>query len=142
MQRENGGNRPPFSSPIFQFKFTNDAGSFGSHLAHGGNPMPELDPDFQTVTLSVTLSNSELLRAARLGGLVVALNDFEAFDVSDHAALIAHAELGMAFAIHDSFERMFPTRYPEDVDWASEGWGYSAKITGYFCKIWRGKVTW
>jgi hypothetical protein len=88
MQRENGGNRPPFSSPIFQFKFTNDAGSFGSHLAHGGNPMPELDPDFQTVTLSVTLSNSELLRAARLGGLVVALNDFEAFDVSDHAALM------------------------------------------------------
>ncbi|MEP3198205.1 MAG: hypothetical protein ABJO57_10070 [Lentilitoribacter sp.] len=92
--------------------------------------------------LLLTLSNAELCRAARLAGYPIALDErpIDEADLSDEL-LRYFAKKGIINAIHEQFERDYPTRYPEDVDiqnWQTN----SAQATGVFSNIWRGKASW
>ena len=100
--------------------------------------------DSDTTTLLVTLSSSELARAARLGGLVTSLDD-QIIDDTDIATELVQffAKRGLLDALSEHYAREYPAHYPEDVDasyWAT--FEKPAPIKGDFIHQWRGKITW
>jgi len=94
-----------------------------------------------TVTVLVTLDMAALCRAARLGGMPIALDE-QPVDESDASVelLRLFARRGILTAIDDSFDRHYPLRYPEDVD--PDFWQAGGTATGRFWPAWRGKATW
>lgn len=65
-----------------------------------------------THTITLELDLSDLIKAARLGGLDIALYG----DVTSHdlPRLTMHAESGIRRAIEECFDRAYPSRYPDD----------------------------
>jgi hypothetical protein len=99
------------------------------------------DHTHDDVTLVVTLDVSALCRAARLGGLPIALDE-QPMDEGDATLELIKffARRGILTAIDDSFDRHSPAHYPEDVE--DELWQTSGPATGGFAHVWRGTVTW
>lgn len=103
-----------------------------------------IDHTTDTITLMVTLETSELCRAARLGGLPIALDEqlIDDPDLSDELVRF-FAKRGICSAIHDSFDRAYPQHYPDDLEpsfWQANP--DPIPIEGGFDHIWRGKVSW
>lgn len=97
-----------------------------------------------TITLMVTLDMSDFCRAARLGGLPIALDEqpIDDPDLSDELVRF-FAKRGICSAIHDSFDRMYPQHYPDDLE--PSFWKMNADpipVTGGFGYCWRGEVSW
>ena len=93
------------------------------------------------VTVLVTLDLPALCRAARLGGLPIALDEQPLDDPNGSLELLRlFARRGILAAIDDSFDRHYPPHYPEDVMPDSFQTGGSA--TGSFTHIWRGRAKW
>ena len=93
------------------------------------------------VTVLVTLDISALRRAARLGGLPIALDEHPIDDANGEMELLRlFAKRGIAAAIDESFDRNYPPRYPEDV--SGEFWQISDSAAGSFMHIWRGQAKW
>lgn len=99
---------------------------------------------FETTTLILSLSQSELEQAARLGGLPNSLDNHDGDDPDANLELTRFfAKRGVAKAIKEAHERHYPARYPEDIEpdfWAAKS--SSQPITGQFGHIWKGKVSW
>jgi hypothetical protein len=69
------------------------------------------------IGLTVILHPTDYLKSARLGGLMLPLNP----GIIDHPCFPTEqadkaVEKGMLHAIGESFERHYPSRYPEDCD--------------------------
>lgn len=99
---------------------------------------------FKTTTLILSLSQTELEQAARLGGLPNALGN-QGGDDPDTALELTRlfAKRGISKAIKETHERHFPARYPEDVEpdfWTVKS--VSQPTTGQFGHIWKGKISW
>ncbi|MCV6576793.1 MAG: hypothetical protein OIF58_13765 [Cohaesibacter sp.] len=98
-----------------------------------------------TVTMSVTLDQATLCRAARLGGLAIALDEAP-IDKTDNSfeQVCQFAVRGITHAIHDSFDRLYPPYYPDDVrEAAPKFWSMGTDTINYqFLAPWKGKVTW
>ncbi len=94
-----------------------------------------------TVTVLITLDLSALCRAARLGGLPIALDENPLADANGSLALLRlFAKRGILAAIDESFDRLYPPHYPDDashLDWQTKG-----SATGSFTSIWWGKAQW
>lgn len=99
---------------------------------------------FDTTTLILSLTSSELSRAARLGGLPMALDEQDINDPATSIELVRFfAKRGIKTALHETYERQFPARYPEDVD--PSYWQANPEplpIDGRLNHGWRGKVSW
>lgn len=99
---------------------------------------------FDTTTLILSLRSSELARAARLGGLPLALDEREINDPETSIELVRFfAKRGMKAALHEAYERQFPARYPEDIE--SSFWQANPDplpVDGRFRSGWKGKVSW
>lgn len=99
---------------------------------------------FKTTTLILSLSQTELEQAARLGGMQNSLGNQDRDDPDTaHELARFFAKRGITKAIKAAHERHYPARYPEDV--APEFWvvkSSSQPITGQFGHIWKGKVSW
>lgn len=93
------------------------------------------------VTVQVTLDMSALCRAARLGGLPIALDERPLDDANGSFELLRFfAMRGILVAIDDSFDRHYPPHYPEDVP--SEFLQTSGTAAGGFVHISRGRAKW
>jgi hypothetical protein len=93
------------------------------------------------VTVLVTLDLSALCRAARLGGLPIALDEQPLDDPNGSLELLRlFARRGILAAIDDSFDRHYPPHYPDDV--SGEFWQTSGSATGGFAHVWRGRAKW
>ncbi|HAT86936.1 MAG TPA: hypothetical protein DCS30_13925 [Rhizobiales bacterium] len=98
-----------------------------------------------TVTMSVTLDQATLCRAARLGGLAIALDEAPTDQTDSSLEQVCQfAKLGITHAIHDSFDRLYPPHYPDDVrDAAPRFLSMEIDNLDYqFLTPWKGKVTW
>ena len=99
---------------------------------------------FKTTTLILSLTQTELEQAARLGGLPNAFDNHHSDDPDTaHELVRFFAMRGITKAIKETHERHFPARYPEDVEpdfWAVKS--APQPITGEFGHIWKGKVSW
>lgn len=97
------------------------------------------DHPYDAVTLLVTLDMPSLCRAARLGGLPIALDEQPLDEPNGSLELLRlFARRGILAAIHDSFDRHYPTYYPDDVEVGHN----SGSATGHFSHIWRGRAKW
>lgn len=98
------------------------------------------DHDLAT-TLMLTLEPSTLNRAARLGGLPIALDERLIDDETLNDELVRFfAKRGIETAIHEGFERLYPPRYPEDCE--VEYGGTRGTANADVASIWRGQASW
>lgn len=94
------------------------------------------DHPYDAVTLLVTLDMPTLCRAARLGGLPIALDEHPLDGPDGSTELLRlFARRGILAAIDESFDRHYPPHYPEDV--MPEFWQ-----TGGSAHVWRGRAKW
>ncbi len=93
------------------------------------------------VSVLVTLDQATLCRAARLGGLPIALDDNPIDDPETSIEVMRHfAKRGIAHAIHDSFDRLYPPHYPADFEDIQNIGGTDV---GYqWGHVWRGTAKW
>lgn len=99
-----------------------------------------------TVTVRVTLDQSTLCRAARLGGLPIALDE-KLIEKADGSMELVQffAKRGITHAIHDSFDRLYPSHYPDDLteETSEQPWSMEANNCSYqWDAQWTGTVTW
>lgn len=97
------------------------------------------------VTVLVTLDLPSLSRAARLGGLPIALDENPMDDANTSLETLRHyAKRGIISAIHESFDRLYPAYYPDDVHDALDlSWSTSGNNLGYrWGQVWRGTAKW
>ncbi len=93
------------------------------------------------VRLFLDLDPASLSRAARLGGLPIGLDESLIDDPETSLEVVCHfAKLGIELAIYESFDRLYPLHYPDDItdieslerDSVGYCWGH----------VWRGTPKW
>lgn len=97
------------------------------------------------VTVLVTLDLPSLCRAARLGGLPIALDENPMEDTETSLEIVRHyAKRGILASIHESFDRAYPAHYPDDVRDAPEtAWTLGGADIDYrWGHIWRRTAQW
>lgn len=102
------------------------------------------DHGTKDTALLVTLCGIELAQAARLGGLILNVDEHMIDDADLTSEMVRHlAKRGLQMALQEQYAREYPQHYPDDVE--TSFWQMntdSMPVTGGFGYCWRGKVSW